>query len=349
VLCLSSLSTRAYGAFKFLNLEWGITPEQAIELLKNRVNTLKEDPNIKAEEKAIGIRIFKSNKDNQKELFAEINWDFIRLIFLDNKLSEVELYCEGLDYYKLKKELETRFGSPERHDRIPKTMTIDFWTAEDKSTFTLSNIDAMLNIQDVTIASFIRPQFETEKTQLLKEHTRSAKSEWDMSNATSKSNRADTSGPFVLMENNWGKSSAEIKQALWKSQQIELSPDTDLSIEEKAINGLQKYRGFKFEFEGFYFSLNAGFLDDKLASVTLLDIYDIGRDNIIELAQKMLARYGKDFSKSPSEEDQRIWKLADGSEVELFIFLNGTTVSVRFKSPGYDKELSSRKGRVIKK
>jgi hypothetical protein len=154
---------------------------------------------------------------------------------------------------------------------------------------------------------------------------------------------------FVIMENNWGKSSAEINEALRISQGIELSPERGLSIEESAINGLQKYNAFKFEFEGFYFCLSSEFLDDKLAKITLVDIYQIGRNNIAELMQKMITRYGNDFTKSPSEENHRIWKLADGSDVELFIFSDGEKVAIGFKSPVYDKEIASRRGRVIKK
>jgi len=98
----SSLKT-----IKFMNCEWGISPEEAIAALQQEsvdIN-IKENINLKYEDKAIGMREFVTHDF----LFAGHKWR-LKLIFLDNKLANVLLSSSNADKLKTIRELEAKFG-----------------------------------------------------------------------------------------------------------------------------------------------------------------------------------------------------------------------------------------------
>ena len=97
---------------KFMNCEWGLSPEEATAVLKGEMPDIdiKENINLKYEDKAIGMREFISYDFS----FVGNKWR-LKLIFLDDKLSYVVLTSTGKTPNRLKvsKELRAEFGEYE--------------------------------------------------------------------------------------------------------------------------------------------------------------------------------------------------------------------------------------------
>jgi len=113
-------------SIKFMNCEWGISPEEAISALKQELINIEftESRNLSYTDRARGIRLF----EPEAFQFADYKWS-LKLKFLDNKLVEVILISSNVDESRILNELEAKFGKHEIH-----SITKDkIWKAEDGS------------------------------------------------------------------------------------------------------------------------------------------------------------------------------------------------------------------------
>jgi hypothetical protein len=335
----------------FLNCDWGISPEQAIAALQDRAKTLKEDLSIKDEDKAIGLRDFQSDKKVEKIAFAEINWDFITLRFLDNKLARVLLCIEGLDGYKLREEFTARFGVLSHLDNIKGVMRIERWTAEDKSTLTLTMFDSVpsLGIKNVVMVSFDQPNFSGEVYKRSQELKKSKKSEWESPPAQKieQSTELVQSGnkSFKFLNCDWQESPEATIAAIKESAGIVIKEIPKSAIEYEA-EGLREYGIDGFEFEGYKWSLRLDFFDNKLFQVTL-ESKDVAHIDTVKLASDICAKYGHKYESFLGMPELREWTAADGSK--LFLDTRPKYVAAGWKGPGYDEEDKKRRDQALKK
>ena len=98
-------------SIKFMNCEWGISPGEAIAVLKGEIPDIDiKEINLKYEDKKIGMREFIAYSFP----FVGYKWR-LKLIFLDDKLSYVVITSTGKTPNRLKvsKELRAEFGEYE--------------------------------------------------------------------------------------------------------------------------------------------------------------------------------------------------------------------------------------------
>jgi hypothetical protein len=136
-------------SIRFLNCEWGISPEEAIISLREEIPDidLKENTQLKDEDKKTGMREF----ETESFLFANYKWR-LKLIFLDNKLANVILSSSKANKLKVIEELEAKFGKYE----VDLTKS-EIWEAIDGSQLSLRIFD--LSSKKVISVSYYAPGF----------------------------------------------------------------------------------------------------------------------------------------------------------------------------------------------
>jgi len=159
-------------AFKFLNCEWGSSPEAIIAALKEESVEIKEDTKLEKLDKEIGIREFETDRVKKFE-FGGYNWDCLSLKFLDNKLVKVILDSENVDEWKLSEELEAKFGEYE----TGLVLNLKIWKAEDGSSLKLS-VTRIPGFEKMVLITYEVPGFLEEYNKKKKEALKKKKTIW---------------------------------------------------------------------------------------------------------------------------------------------------------------------------
>ena len=115
---------------KFLNYEWGISPEQVITVLKQESPNVDIEEIINQEDKALGMRAFKA--DGLRYIGCQ--WT-LQFVFMDNKLAYVHLNRGKIEKSKLVRRLDTIFGA---HENL---LFYEEWKGKDGSELHLIEIN----------------------------------------------------------------------------------------------------------------------------------------------------------------------------------------------------------------